>query len=191
MAHYSMLDRLLGWSLVAYAHFLEPHIHRAWGSVALRHAARVGKDVRVHGRITVHGPAALTVGDHVRIGTGCFLFCKGGLEIGTNSQLSRNVTIYTANHNTAGDAIPYDDTYVCRPVRIGHSVWLGMNSSVLPGVTIGDGAIIGFGTVVAKDVPPGAIVVGPAQRTIRYRDMDSFTASRAASKLFGALWPDN
>lgn len=176
--------------LRAYQRLVVPRLDRAYANIVLRRAGMVGRDVRINGRITVHYPAGLRVGDHVRIGDGCFFYCKGGLEIGANTQISRRVVIYTGNHNVNGEAIPYDDTYEFRPVSIGESVWIGMNVAITPGVTIGDGAIIGLGTVVSKDVPPGAVVVGAPQRIVNTRDMAEFRRLQAEGRLFGALWPD-
>ena len=156
----------------------------------LQKVGSVGDNVRIHGPIKILDASQLVIESHVRIGTGCFLFCKGGLFIGENTQISRNVTIYTGNHDTTGAAIPYDDQYRLAPVWIGKSVWIGMNVSILPGVTIGDGAVIGMGTVVAKDVPSCAVVVGAAQRIVSHRDGAHFEECAGQGQLFGALWPD-
>lgn len=181
---------LLELVLRVYDRLVRSRIDRAYGRLALRRAGRVGHNVRVHGRVAIHSPAQLRVGDHVRIGSGCLFFCMGGLTIGANTQISRNVVIYTGNHDVDGDAIPYSNQYELAPVSIGESVWIGMNAAILPGVTIGDGAIIGLGTVVSKDVPAGGIVVGAAQRLVGQRDMDAFNALRSQGRLFGKLWPD-
>lgn len=171
--------------------FIRPRFRRAYGRMLLRRVGHVGVDVRLHGMMTITDPANLSLGDYVRVGTGCFFFCKGGLTIGANTQISRNVVIYTGNHDIAGGAVPYDDQYVTESVSIGRSVWIGMNAAILPGVKIGDGAVIGLGAVVSKDVPPGAIVVGAPQRVVRYRDMNEFNELVAAGRLFGRLWPNN
>lgn len=55
------------------------------------------------------------------------------------------------------------------PIRIGNDVWIGARAMIMSGVTIGDGAIVGAGAVVARDVPPYAIVVGNPGRVVRYR----------------------
>ena len=65
--------------------------------------------------------------------------------------------IYTANHDYEGGAIPYDANHREKPVVIGRSVWIGMCACITPGVTIGDGAVVGMGAVIAKDVPQGAL----------------------------------
>jgi phosphonate metabolism protein (transferase hexapeptide repeat family) len=70
-------------------------------------------------------------------------------------------------------------------VEIGHDVWLGHNSIVMPGVRIGAGAVIGSGAVVTKDVPPYAIVVGMPARVLRFRVDD-----RTAERLQQLAWWD-
>jgi acetyltransferase-like isoleucine patch superfamily enzyme len=57
-----------------------------------------------------------------------------------------------------------------RGIKIGDDVWLGASSVVLPGITIGNGAVIGAGAVVTKDVPENAIMVGNPARLLRYRE---------------------
>ena len=89
-----------------HVHFVLPRLRLAWGLVALRRVARRGTGCRVNGRVTLYDPDQLELGDYVRIGEGSFLFCKGGLTIGSNTQISRNVCIYTANNNVEGDMTP-------------------------------------------------------------------------------------
>jgi acetyltransferase-like isoleucine patch superfamily enzyme len=72
-----------------------------------------------------------------------------------------------------------------RRVNIGHDVWLGRSVIVLPGVTIGDGAVVGAGSVVTKEVPPYAIVAGNPARLIRYRFSELLR-----SRLLSARWWD-
>lgn len=174
-----------------YERHLMYRIHMAWGAASLRAVRNKGTNVKALGYARILSPDKLRLGDHVRIGTGCYFLCRGGLTIGKNSQLSRNITIYTANHQVKGTAIPYDDTYVEKPVTIGASVWIGMGVQILPGVTIGDGAIIGMGTVVSKDVPAGAVVVGAAQRIVNQRDMNTFHEADQQGRWFGKLYPHN
>lgn len=145
---------------------------------------------KIHGDVVVSSPKNLVIEDHVRIGRNCHFACEGGLTIKENAQLSRNILIYTVNHDIDADCIPYDTTNVKKPVVIGKSVWIGMNVTITPGVTIGDGAIIGMSTVVSKDVPPGAIVVGGPSRIVGERDMEKFAELQEQQKLFGILFPD-
>ncbi len=161
------------------------------GRAILSSVKNRGVDVRLHGEGVIIGAERLHIGDYVRIGRGFHLNCLGGIRIGVNTQVSRNVTIYSSNHNYDSEvAVPYDDTYRLSPVEIGESVWIGMGASILPGVTIGDGAIIGMGAVVTKSVAAGEVVAGVPQRTVKRRDMNQFTRLSSESAWFGRLFRD-
>lgn len=130
----------------------------------------VGEGVRINGQIKVTHFRGVVLGNNVHIGGGCYFHSRGGLTIGDNSHLSRNITIYTASHNYIGHCLPYDSSSIDKPVIIGKNVWIGMNVNITPGVTIGDGAIIGMGVTVAKDVKPLEIVGQQPFRSLKFRD---------------------
>jgi acetyltransferase-like isoleucine patch superfamily enzyme len=67
-----------------------------------------------------------------------------------------------------------------KPVSVGSDVWIARNAIILPGVTVGDGAVIGAGAVVTRDVPPYAVVAGSPAKPIRYR-FDGETIGRLLS----------
>jgi maltose O-acetyltransferase len=119
-------------------------------------------------------PSQMWVGNNVHIGTNAWFRADGGIEIGDNTHISRNCVIFAADHNYRGKRLPYDDTFIKEPVRIGRNVWIGMNVMIVKGVTIGEGAIVGLGTVVTEDVPPLAIVGGHGHRILGYRDCDHY-----------------
>ncbi len=146
-----------------------------------------GKDLRIHGKIKILDAGKLVIGNYCRIGKGAFLFCKGGLTIGNNVQFSRNITVYTANHNFKSDVLPYNSEYLLDPVIINDNVWIGMNVSILPGVVIGKNSILGMNAVITKDVPENAIVVGN-NRIIGYRSEAQINESKG--NFFGKLYPN-
>lgn len=174
-----------------YERFLKRLIRRAHGEYLLLGVGHKGVDVRIHGRGTIVSPKNLLVGDYTRIGEGCYIHALGGVKIGSNCQISRQVTIYSANHNYLSGYIPYDNTYVLAQVEIGDSVWIGMNVSILPGVRIGEGSIIGMNTVVSKDVEPYSIIVGSGQRKVGQRDIDEYKKMKEKQELFGLVFPDH
>lgn len=176
--------------ITLYKHVFEDKVRKAIGKVSLDSIIHQGKNCIFHGDVKVYYSDGLRIGDNVRVGFGSFFFALGGISIGDNTQISRNVVIYSANHDTEGSAIPYDDQYILKPVTIGKSVWIGMNVLILPGVNVGDGAIIGMGTVVSKNVEPGEIVVGSRQRTIKSRDIEKYKRLDKLGQHFAELWPE-
>ena len=183
-------DTLLDWCIHIHSKYIKPKIDKAEGRYITKNIQNKGIDARVKWGSVIYYSENLRLGNHVRIGEGAFLFCKGGITIGDNTQISRNVLIYSSNHDVNGGAIPYNDQYVNKAVIIGKSVWIGMNVVITPGIKIGDGAIIGMGTVISKDVPAGAVVVGAQQRIVKQRDMKKFRPLEEENILFGLLWPE-
>lgn len=109
----------------------------------------------------------ITVGENVFINSGCRFQDQGGITIGKGCLIGHNVVIATLNH----DLDPkHRQSLIPKPVKIGCNVWIGSNATVLPGVTIGDNAVIGAGSVVTKDVTDGMIVAGNPARVIRSID---------------------
>lgn len=149
---------------------LKPHFEKAQGVVLLRKIESKGSNCHFEGGGILIDPKKFNIGNDVYIGRNFFIRASGGVEIGSYTHISRNVTIHTVNHNINSELLPYDKTTIQKPIRIGKYVWIGMNCSILPGVTIGDGAVIGMNTVVVKDVNPGEIVVGSSHRVVGTRD---------------------
>ena len=104
------------------------------------------------------------LGKGVFINAGCKFQDQGGIWIGDGALIGHNTVLATLNHGLLPeerhDLIP-------RPIRIGKNVWIGSNSTILPGVTIGDNAVIGAGSVVTKDIPENMIAVGCPAKVIR------------------------
>lgn len=121
----------------------------------------IGKKVDKYFKL--HPPFYTDCGKNIHIGKGVFInsCCnfqdQGGIYIGDNVQIGHNVILVTLNH----DKNPENRRVLHpSPIRIGNNVWIGSGSIILPGVTIGENAIIGAGGVVTKDVGKDAIVKG-------------------------------
>ena len=173
--------------LYFYERWIMYRIKSAWGKVHVFNIKNKGDNIKIEGYSRFLNPENLILGNNIRIDYDCFFYCKGGIKIDDNTIISRNVTIYSSNHNYNGECIPYDNTYIHKPVRIGKGVWIGMGVTIVPGVSIGDGAIIGMGTVVAKNVKPGEIVVGAESRVVGKRDMNNFYKKIENNKIFSLL----
>lgn len=104
----------------------------------------------------------ITIGNHVFFNSGCNIQDQGGITIDDGALIGHNVVLATLNHSM----IPKQRANLePAPIHIGKNVWIGANAMVLPGVTIGDDAVIAAGAIVTKDVPANTIFGGiPAKK---------------------------
>lgn len=119
---------------------------------------------------TLLPPLYIDYGKPVSIGKECFIqqcctfFGRGGITIGNGVFIGPKCNLITINHDVNPDN--RSATYG-RPIVIEDKVWIGINSTILPGVRIGYGSIIGAQSVVTHDVPPMTVVAGNPARTIK------------------------
>lgn len=106
----------------------------------------------------------ISIGSDVFINSGCHFQDQGGITIGDHSLIGHKVVLATINHdlNPNNNRINH-----YAPIHIGQHVWIGSNATVLPGVTIGDWAVIAAGAVVAKDVPAYTVVGGVPAKVLK------------------------
>ena len=131
-------------------------------------------DIQFGTSVVISGEYNLTIGGNVHIGSNSFLRCEGGLIIGDNVIISRNLMLYTLSHNHEGKRLPFDETYRERPVIIEKNVWIGTNVLITPGTKIGEGSVIGMGCVLHGDIPKRSIVVNDSQRVIAFRNEEHY-----------------
>ena len=108
-------------------------------------------------------PMQITFGRHVFINHSFTAMSVGGIEFGDDVQIGPNVTIVTTNHD-----LKDRNVLRCRGVVIASGVWIGAGACIMPGVHIGERAVVAGGSVVTKDVPPLAVVGGNPAGIIRY-----------------------
>lgn len=161
---------------------------------------RIGEESLVGGTFVFErGLGEITIGDRSSIGGGCLLVCTQdeGIHIGSNVMLSWNVTVTDSNSHSIDPDIRANDAFdwlagvetgrighykdwssvKSAPIYIKDGAWIGFGSSIMKGVTIGEGAIVGSNSVVTKDVPDGAIVAGNPAKIV------GKAPSRASSTL--------
>jgi len=124
-----------------------------------------------------------TLGNNVNF-NGMKIQGSGSVIIGDNFHSGIECMIITSIHNyDNGNAIPYDNTVISKDVIIEDNVWLGNRVIILPGVRIGEGAIIQAGSVVVKDVEKYAIAGGHPAKTFKYRDIEHYEKLKKEGKF--------
>lgn len=146
-------------------------IFKAWRRLtAGRLLAHCGKRVNIeHGAKFGRGNR-IWLGDDSDLGIDCDL--RGEVHIGNCTIMGPEVVIWTTNHRFDRTDIPimHQGILPDEPVWIGDDVWIGTRAIILPGVKIGNHAVIGAGAVISKDVPEWAVVGGNPAHVIRYRN---------------------
>lgn len=104
----------------------------------------------------------MKVGSHVFINHGLTVMARGGIEIGDNVMIGPGASLLTANHDL------YDhQVLLCGKVTIKNNAWIGAKAMILPGVTVGENAIVAGGAVVTKDVEPNTVVGGNPAKILK------------------------
>lgn len=116
------------------------------------------------------------VGERVSFGGNVILHADNSIEIGSDTMIARGAVILTVTHYPENH--PMWAERVDRPVTIGKHVWIGVNAIILPGVKVGDYAIVGAGAVVTAHIPERAVVGGNPARIIRFRDANIIDVSK-------------
>jgi maltose O-acetyltransferase len=114
-----------------------------------------------HWSVTVKCPQNVKCGTQVVIGPKSTLGAQGGITLGDHVRISEGVLIETAGLDYNATP-PYP--HVAKPIVIERGVWIGAKAIILGGITIGEGSIVGAGTIVTRSIPPNTVVVGPESR---------------------------
>jgi acetyltransferase-like isoleucine patch superfamily enzyme len=132
--------------------------------------AKVGRMVTFYPGIKISTGRKLVLGAHVDLAWGVLITTDGGVEIGERTLVGYNTMIYSRNHiiPEAGGKIFYSG-HQAGKVTIGKDVWIGSGCIILPGKTIGEGAVVAAGSVVSKDVEPFTIVGGVPAKVLKNR----------------------
>lgn len=120
-----------------------------------------------HWTSEVKYPGNISLGRHVVIGSHCTLGAAAAITLGDHVRLSKGVMIETAGLDFSAGTPPY--AHEAHAITIEADVWIGARSIILGGVVIGRGAVVAAGSIVTRDVPPGAIVGGVPAKVLRER----------------------
>ena len=120
------------------------------------------------GAICYTNPKNVTLGGSVVFSGSVILAGAGKISIGEHTMIACGAILHTSTHDAS--LHPIWKCRIDRPIEIGRHVWIGAGAIILPGVKIGDFAVVGAGSVVTKHVPQRAVVVGSPARIIKWRD---------------------
>ena len=142
---------------------LRPRLYRLGG-------LRIGRGTVLSGPLNLTGAGSPST--CLQIGQNCYLNERVGFNLGGDIVLEDGVSVgmeclfLTVTHAMGGPAFRAGRTE-CKPIRVGRGAWLGARVTVLPGVNIGEGAVIGAGAVVTRDIPPNVLAAGVPARVLR------------------------
>jgi len=129
--------------------------------------AKIGRNVSVHRTVRIWAPWNLIMEDYTMFDRDCRVYNPATITLRTETVVSENVYLCTASHDIRSVA----HTLITRPIVLEGRNWIAADACVLPGVVVGEGAVVGCAAVVAKDVPPWSVVVGNPARVVGKREL--------------------
>lgn len=137
-------------------------------SITIKERTRIGYGVRVKAGFS----GKISIGKNVLIDDYSFISAQDTIQIGDEAMIASHCYIVDFNHiyplSKSKKNIGKKSGYITAPVKIGKYVWIGTHSVVLPGVTIGENAVIGAGSVVTKNIPANTIAVGNPAKVVKH-----------------------
>ena len=129
----------------------------------------LGENSRIMAPLSGAALDKLVVGNNVFINSNCLAMARGGITIEDDVMLAANVQLLSNNHDEYNRNV-----LLCKPIHIKKGAWIGAGVSILPGVTIGEYAIIGAGAIVTKDVGDYEVAVGVPAKVVKTLDKEKF-----------------
>ncbi len=141
---------------------------------------KIGRGSTIHTGARFYDPKNISIGQDSIIGEDAVLDGRAAITIGDHVDIASEVMIYNSEHDINDENFMPTD----QPVVIKNYVFIGPRSIILPGVTIGEGAIVAAGCVVTKDVPPYAVVGGVPAKVIGERKLKTLDYKLGRARLF-------
>ena len=143
---------------------------------------KIGKGSVIHMWANFFDPRNISIGNDTVVGDHAFLDGRDTLVIGDHTDIASYVMIYNSEHNISSDSSYFEA--VNNSVKIGNYVFIGPRAIILPGVKIGNGAVVAAGAVVTKDVPQNTIVGGVPAKEIGTRKTTNHNYVLGRARLF-------
>lgn len=144
------------------------------GKVILRQKPKVviGNNVTFYNNVIIWGPGTIKIGNNCAIGDNTIIYASvgGGVTIGNDTLIAANTYIIDQDHSFSKNELIRKQEMKTAPIIIGNDVWIGTNTAILKGVTIGDGAVIGANSLVNKNVSSMVVVGGSPAKIIKERN---------------------
>ncbi len=121
-----------------------------------------GQGSRVMPGITAVRACNVRIGNNVVVMNNCLMMGAGGITIDDDVRIAANVQLISNNHD-----LQDREVLLCKPVHLKRNCWIGAGASIMPGVTVGENAVVGTASVVTHDVPDNTVVVGSPARVIK------------------------
>jgi putative colanic acid biosynthesis acetyltransferase WcaF len=164
------LARML-WNITSVIFFqLSPRPFHGWRSFLLRlFGAKIGTGVHVYPGVKIWAPWNLDLRDQCGIASGVILYSQGKITVGEKTVISQGSHICAGTHDYTHAGF----RLITKPITIGSNVWVAAECFVHPGVTIGDGSVVGARSVVTKDLPPWMVCSGHPCKPLKERVISS------------------
>jgi putative colanic acid biosynthesis acetyltransferase WcaF len=158
------------WNIVALFFFrFSPQPFHSWRSLLLRcFGAKVAAGVHVYPGVKIWAPWNLELHDQCGIANGVILYSQGKIVIGRRTVISQGVNLCAGTHDYTKAGFPL----ITMPIHIGDEVWIAAEAFIHPGITIGNGCVIGARSVVTNDMPEWMVCSGHPCKPIKPREME-------------------
>jgi putative colanic acid biosynthesis acetyltransferase WcaF len=170
---FSLGNRLarVAWGIAAALLFRpSPRPLHAWRALLLRaFGASIGKGVHVYPGARIWAPWNLEIADGAGVANGAILYTQGKITIGKKAVISQGAHLCAGTHDFTHPGFPL----VTKPIVIGDHVWIAAEAFVHPGVTIGEGTVVGARSVVTKSLPPWKVCSGFPAAPLKDRVLSS------------------
>jgi putative colanic acid biosynthesis acetyltransferase WcaF len=141
-----------------------PRLCHPWRALLLRcFRARIGDGCHIYGAAKIWAPWNLECGRNAAIADGVEIYNPARVLVDEGAIISQQVYLCSATHDYLADDFPI----LVAPIHVGKKAWIAARSIVLPGVTIGDGCVVGAGSVVTKSTPPHTVCAGNPATVIK------------------------
>lgn len=133
---------------------------------------KIGKNLKTLPITTIENPKNIQIGDNAWISKNVALYANSGIIIGDDVIIAKDVSIISGDHGHSDKSKKINQQGMrkdAQPIIIGNDVWIGEKAVILKMVKVGDGCVIGAGSIVTKDVPPYSVVAGNPAKIIKQR----------------------